>query len=103
MDGFFDDGRLKKISVDGGSAVTLCEAPAGRGASWGKGTGNIILSPDINRGLVRVLSAGGTPVPVTKLKPGEFTHRWPRSCRAARRSSSPRPPAQVPTTAQTWM
>ncbi len=77
MDGFFDDGRLKKISVDGGSAVTLCEAPAGRGASWGE-DGNIILSPDINRGLVRVPSAGGTPVPVTKLKPGEFTHRWPQ-------------------------
>ncbi len=32
--GFFADGKLKKISVRGGAAVTLCDAPVGVGGSW---------------------------------------------------------------------
>jgi serine/threonine protein kinase len=37
--GFFADGKLKKVSVGGGQPETLCDAPEGRGASWGKGSG----------------------------------------------------------------
>src|SRR6202011_2926017 len=33
--GFFADGKMKKISVQGGAAVTLCDATFARGASWG--------------------------------------------------------------------
>jgi len=33
--GFFADGKLKKISVEGGAALTLCNAPDPDGASWG--------------------------------------------------------------------
>jgi serine/threonine-protein kinase len=73
--GFFADGKLKKISVEGGAAVTLCDAPNGRGASWGD-DGNIIAALDTRGVLSRVPSAGGTPVPVTKLNSGENTHRW---------------------------
>jgi serine/threonine-protein kinase len=40
--GFFDAGRLKKISASGGVAVTLLETPSQRGASWGDG---YILAP----------------------------------------------------------
>jgi Tol biopolymer transport system component len=75
--GFFADGKLKKISVDGGAAVTLCDAPAGRGANWGD-DGNIIGALSGGGVLSRVPSAGGTPVPVTKLNSGEVTHRWPQ-------------------------
>jgi Tol biopolymer transport system component len=75
--GFFADGRLKKIPVTGGTAVTLCEAPASRGASWGD-DGNIVMAPSVYGPLFRVPSAGGTPVPITKLKEGERTHRWPQ-------------------------
>jgi Tol biopolymer transport system component len=75
--GFFADGKLKKISVEGGAAVTLCDAPGGRGASWGD-DGNIIAALDTRGILTRVPSAGGKPVPVTKLKDGETTHRWPQ-------------------------
>jgi serine/threonine-protein kinase len=75
--GFFADGILKKIPVEGGAAVTLCRAPLGRGASWGD-DGNIIAALE-NRGpLSRISSAGGTPMPVTKLNSGEITHRWPQ-------------------------
>jgi hypothetical protein len=38
--GFFGDGKLKKIAVGGGAAVTLCDAPRGCGGSWGD-DGNI--------------------------------------------------------------
>ena len=74
--GFHADGKLKKISVEGGAAVTLCDAPALTGASWGD-DGNIIVALG-NTGLWRIPSTGGTPVPVTKLNRGERTHRHPQ-------------------------
>ena len=43
--GFFADGKLKKISVQGGAAVTLCDAPNDRGGSWGE-DGTIVFTPD---------------------------------------------------------
>ena len=75
--GFFADGKLKKIAVEGGAAVTLCDAPTGIGGSWGD-DGNIIAALSPIGVLSRVPSAGGTPVPVTKLNSGEVTHRWPQ-------------------------
>jgi Tol biopolymer transport system component/predicted Ser/Thr protein kinase len=75
--GFFADGKLKKISVEGGAAVTLCDAPFGRGASWGD-DGNIIAALDQRVVLSRVPSAGGAPVAVTKFSSGEVSHRWPQ-------------------------
>jgi Tol biopolymer transport system component len=75
--GFFADGKLKKISVEGGAAVMLCDAQGLAGASWGD-DGNIIAALSPTAALSRVPSAGGTPVPVTKLNPGEVTHRWPQ-------------------------
>ena len=75
--GFFAEGKLKKIAVEGGAAVTLCDAPSGRGASWGD-DGNIIAALDGTGVLSRVPSGGGTPVPVTKFNSGEVTHRWPQ-------------------------
>jgi Tol biopolymer transport system component len=75
--GFFADNKLKKIAVEGGAAVTLCDAPNLRGASWGD-DGNIIAALNTGGALSRVSSDGGTPVPVTKLNSGEVTHRWPQ-------------------------
>jgi len=76
--GFFADGKLKKISVDGGAPVTVCDmVGAERGASWGD-DGNIILPLNLAGGLSRVSSASGAPVEVTKLTAGESTHRWPQ-------------------------
>jgi hypothetical protein len=46
--GFFADGKLKKITVGGGAAITLCDAPNPRGASWGD-DGNIIAALDIDK------------------------------------------------------
>jgi serine/threonine-protein kinase len=78
--GFFADAKMKKISVQGGAAVTLCDAPTPRGASWGE-DGSIIatLTNSPIGVLSRVLAAGGTPQAITKPgDKGEVTHRWPQ-------------------------
>jgi serine/threonine-protein kinase len=77
--GFFAEGKLKKISVQGGAAVTLCDAPTDRGGSWGE-DGTIVLTPDTRVALSKVSSAGGTPQPLTTLdkQAGESTQRWPQ-------------------------
>ncbi len=78
--GFFADGKMKKISVQGGAAVTLCDVVSPRGASWGE-DGSIIVTLNGARGfgLSRVPAAGGTPQAITKPgDKGEVTHRWPQ-------------------------
>jgi hypothetical protein len=75
--GFFARGKLKKTRVDGGKPVILCDASSGRGASWGE-DGNIIAALDPQEGLSQVSSGGGNAIPITKLAPGEDSHRWPQ-------------------------
>ncbi len=73
--GFFSDGKLKKISVEGGSPVELCAAPSPIGASWGNGFIAVALS--FFGPLMKVPEGGGAPQPLTKLAKGESSHRWP--------------------------
>ncbi len=76
--GFFADGKLKKVSIQGGAPLVLCDAPDSRGACWGADD-VIILEPQFDSGLMRVPAAGGTPETITtpdKTK-DERTHRWP--------------------------
>ena len=77
--GFFADAKLKKISVQGGAAVTLCDAADDRGGDWGE-DGTIVFTKDTGSALSKVSSAGGTPQPLTTLdkQTGEATHRWPQ-------------------------
>ena len=74
--GFFAQGKLKKTRVEGSEPISLCDAPQGRGASWGE-DGTIIAALDTLVGLSQVPSEGGKPVSVTNLSLGEVTHRWP--------------------------
>jgi serine/threonine-protein kinase len=77
--GFFADRKLKKISVQGGAAITLCDVVGDRGGSWGE-DGTIVFAPDNRVGLSKVSSAGGKPEPLTSLdkQAGETTQRWPQ-------------------------
>ncbi len=75
--GFFADSKLRKISVQGGAPVTLCDATFDYGASWGE-DGTIIAALNVISGLSRVPAAGGSPQVFTKLGKGEQTHRWPQ-------------------------
>ena len=66
--GFIAGGKLRKISVEGGAEIVLCDAASSyTGADWGE-DGNIIASLRVSGGLSRVPSAGGTPTPVTELR-----------------------------------
>ena len=76
--GFFADGKMKKISVQGGAPVALCDAPNARGASWGE-DGNIIVALNTGSVLSRVPAEGGTPQTITKLQDNALTHRWPQA------------------------
>jgi Tol biopolymer transport system component len=74
---FFAGNKLKKVSVEGGTSVTMCDAPNGRGGAWGE-DGNIIAALTSTTNLSRIPSSGGTPVALTELAAGEATHRWPQ-------------------------
>ncbi len=75
--GFFADAKLKRMPVAGGSAIVLCDAPEGRGASWSR-NGTILFGINLHP-LFQVSDAGGKVVPVTELNKsaGENSHRYP--------------------------
>ena len=69
--GFFADGKLKKIDVTGGPAVTIADAQATTGGlgpwsgSWNKD--DVIIFGRISSPLFRVSAAGGSVTPLTAL------------------------------------
>ncbi|MGK2858868.1 MAG: protein kinase domain-containing protein, partial [Thermoanaerobaculia bacterium] len=73
---FFANGKLKAVTAAGGNVRVICEAPAGRGGSWGA-AGTIIVAQSGISPLVKVSADGGEPKPLTKLSAGESSHRWP--------------------------
>jgi Tol biopolymer transport system component len=75
--GFFVNGKLKTIDVNGGSGVVVCDALLGRGGAWAA-SGVIVFSPGPIGPLVRVNANGGNPVEVTKIDTHQHSsHRWP--------------------------
>ena len=75
--GFFAGGKLKTISIEGGTPAVLCDAPAGRGGTWGA-SGTIVFSPQFQSTLSQVPASGGTPKPVTLMDASKHdSHRWP--------------------------
>jgi serine/threonine-protein kinase len=77
--GFFAQGKLKKVSVKGGAAQALAEAPFGVGGSWASDD-TIYYAPFSISGVWKVSAAGGMAQPVTTLDrdKGEVSHRWPQ-------------------------
>jgi Tol biopolymer transport system component len=77
---FFAGKKLKKVSVEGGAPVILCdtEGLAG-GGSWNRDN-VIVFGRSFYDGLYRVPAFGGAAVPVSKLDAsrGERAHLWPR-------------------------
>jgi len=74
--GFFAGGKLKKISVNGGAALSLGDAADPWGASWSS-RGMIAFAPTILAALQQVSDAGGVAQPLTRLEKGMIGHRWP--------------------------
>ena len=75
--GFFADGKLKRIDIDGGLVRTLANASIGRGGAW-SGDGFILFAPGTNDPLQRVPALGGAPVAQTELGLAEAGHRFPQ-------------------------
>ncbi|HEV2200624.1 MAG TPA: protein kinase [Bryobacteraceae bacterium] len=77
---FFSQNKLRKISVEGGAAIALCDSGASfTGGSWGEDR-NIVVALSPGGPLSRIPAAGGAPSPITELDRtrGEATHRWPQ-------------------------
>ena len=62
--------------MEGGAAIALCDAVAGRGGSW-SGDGYIVAT--LAGGVLsKIPEAGGAPAPLTRAAEGETPdHRWP--------------------------
>jgi eukaryotic-like serine/threonine-protein kinase len=58
--GFFAEGKLKTIELNGTTALTLGDALLGRGGAWAP-DGTILFSPSPIGGLQKVNAGGGTP------------------------------------------
>ena len=77
--GFFSDGKLKRISVDGGPVQTICESGAGFTGAWNR-QGTILFTKEFGAPIVAVPVTGGTtPQPVTALDiaKGDVAHFHP--------------------------
>jgi Tol biopolymer transport system component len=78
--GFFADGQLMKVAREGGAVMRVCDAPEGRGATWGQG-GDIVFSQDQGRSaLSRVSADGGPTAAALRLPPLPVNHfhRYPQ-------------------------
>jgi serine/threonine protein kinase len=74
--GFFAGGKLKKVSLNGGAAVTLSDAGNPVGASWGS-QGIIAFAPSGNSPLLQVSDSGSEQQPLTRLGNGETSQFRP--------------------------
>ena len=77
--GFFVAGWLKRVSIDGGVATSLCESSSlPRGACWTPDN-RIIFAPVPDCPLMWIPDTGGVPRPLTELDVtrNERSHRWP--------------------------
>jgi tRNA A-37 threonylcarbamoyl transferase component Bud32 len=74
---FMEGTSLKRVSIAGGSAITICQCQASRGASWGED--NSIVFADVTGGLLRVSAGGGEPTALTTpdVAKGEKNHGYP--------------------------
>ena len=73
---FFTDRELKKVSLAGGPALTLCPVSTSRGGSWGPD--DLIIFGQRGGGLSQVPAVGGNPqVLTTPDVANGVDHRWP--------------------------
>jgi len=77
--GFFANGRLLKVALDGRTVTPICPVEEARGGAWSE-DGTIVFAPRPDGPLYRVSASGGEPSQATTLDAaaGEMTHRWPQ-------------------------
>jgi serine/threonine-protein kinase len=70
--GFHQKGQLKRVSVNGGAAVTLGDAQNPWGVSWD--ADGVIRYGQGSRGIWQVAATGGTPAQLIEIAEGELAH-----------------------------
>jgi eukaryotic-like serine/threonine-protein kinase len=75
--GFFADGKLARIEIDGGTVRTIADAPNPLGGSWST-DGTILFTPNYAGAIFRVSASGGEPTPLTRVEKQQASHRFPR-------------------------
>lgn len=77
---FESGGTLKKVQLDGGTPVPLCETPYFAGGAW-LDNDTIFLVPSFTGGLFRLNARGGRLERVTTpdRQQGESAHLWPQA------------------------
>jgi len=75
--GFFTEGQLRRVAINGGLPTDITGANSARGGSWGKDD-IIIFTPGTQQAIYKVPASGGTAQQVTKVDSARHTtHRWP--------------------------
>jgi hypothetical protein len=76
--GFWADGKLMKVSVEGGVPVALCDVPVPLGFTWGADN-RIVFSMRVDSGLSRISADGGKTETLTVPDKArdEWSHRLP--------------------------
>jgi len=76
--GFFADGKLKRIDIDGGTVHRLASAINGRSGAWNR-DGTILFAPSGVSSLFSISASGGEPAAVTRLEPPQQgSHGFPQ-------------------------
>jgi eukaryotic-like serine/threonine-protein kinase len=75
---FFSEGRLKRISAEGGPVQTVCPSGGAFSGAWSR-QGTILFTKEFGAPVVAVPATGGAPRPVTSLDRarGELTNDHP--------------------------
>jgi eukaryotic-like serine/threonine-protein kinase len=76
--GFFADGKLKRIDIDGRSVQALANANFGFGGTWNS-DGTILFAPNGLGSLFRIPDSGGEPTAATRVEtPKQVNHGFPQ-------------------------
>lgn len=83
--GFFADGKLKRISVSGGPAQTVCDAATGADGTWSD-DGIILFDGTGADPIMRVPATGGVPAPMVSPEDEDGAQvGWPQFLPGSRR------------------
>ena len=75
--GFFANGKLRTIELNGTTAQVLCDSLLGRGGAWSS-SGTIVFSPSPISGLQQISATGGTATQFFQPDPSRYSsYRWP--------------------------
>jgi serine/threonine-protein kinase len=77
--GFENDGKERKVRLDGSAPVAITEGSSSNGADWTVGDEIVLGATGTIRGLSQVSASGGAPVELTRpdTARGEHDHLWP--------------------------